>query len=156
MTNSNYPRSVAECLSETIKFKPEVLRAVRRFAKMKPWRGTVPERQEKCRWLNRALADAYGVDEPRLVFGTDESKDSGSSCYIPSMRTIILKGRLSVVSYLHEVGHFLFGRSEHQACRWSINLFRRVFPKTFARCHWDGHMLRARPREDGNEKGVAR
>jgi hypothetical protein len=63
-----------------MKFKPAVLRAVRLFAKKKPWRGSVEERQEKFRWLDRALAEAYGVEEPRVVFGTDESKDSGSSC----------------------------------------------------------------------------
>lgn len=149
MNNPNYPESVAEVLDETITYKPAVLRAVRCFAKMKPWRGTVEERQEKFRWLNRALAEAYGVEEPRLVFGTDESRDSGSSCYIPSLNTIILRGTLSFVTFAHEWAHRLFGRSEHQAARWSINLFRRVFPKSFARCRWDGHMVRALPRQDG-------
>jgi hypothetical protein len=148
-----YPHSVSEVLDDQMKFKPTVIRAVRHFAQMKPWRGSVPERQEKFRWLNRALADAYGVEEPRLVFGTDESKDSGSSCHIPRLNTIILRGRLSFLTFAHEWGHRLFGPSESQACRWSLNLFRKVWPRTFTRFRWDGHMLRAAPtsRSSGDE-----
>jgi hypothetical protein len=155
MNMPNYPRSVADVLNPRKCYKPAVIRAVRRFAKMKPWRGTIEERQEKFRWLNRALAEAYGVEEPQLVFGTDESRDSGSSCYLPGLRTIILRGRLSVVSYLHEFAHFLYGRSERTACAWSVNLFRRAFPKSFARCRSDGHMLRARPHQDRAGEGGA-
>jgi hypothetical protein len=140
-----YPHSVSEVVDDQVKFKAAVLHALRNFAQMKPWRGSIAARQEKFRWLNRALAEAYGVEEPRLVFGTHETKDSGSSCYIPRLDTIILRGKLSVVTFLHEWGHRLHGRSESRAARWSINLFRRVFPKSFARCGWDGHMLRASP-----------
>jgi hypothetical protein len=148
-----YPQSVSEVLDDQMKFKPAALQAVRHFAQMKPWRGSVPERQEKFRWLNKALAEAYGVEEPRLVFGTDKTKDSGSSCYIPRLNTNILRGRLSVVTFLHEWGHRLHGRNEYRVAAWSINLFRRVFPKSFARCGWDGHMLRASPtsRPSGDE-----
>ena len=49
-------------------------------------------------------------------------------------------GRLSVVTFLHEFGHAL-GYGERGACRWSINLFRRCFPRSFARCRQAGHTL---------------
>jgi hypothetical protein len=140
---SQYPRSVEECLDANRKYKPAVLRAVKAFAKSKPFTGTIAERQEKVRTLNDALAGAYEVPSPRLVFETDEQRDSGSSCFVPASDTIILRGRMSVVSYLHEFAHFRFGRSERTACRLSINLFRRFFPRSFARCRFDGHMLRA-------------
>ena len=53
------------------------------------------------------------------------------------------KTRLSVVTYLHEFAHAM-GRDERGACRWSLNLFRRVFPEQFARLRTDGHTVRNR------------
>lgn len=140
----NYPRTVAEVLDSKKQYKPAVLRAVRAFARSKPWRGTVPERQGKFRSLHAALAAAYGVPAPILVFETDDAVGSGASSYSPATDTIAVCGRLSVVTFLHEWGHRLFGRSERKAVSWSINLFRRCFPKSFAHCGHDGHMLRAR------------
>lgn len=139
--NNDYPNTVLECLQPNRKYSPAVLRAVKAFARSKPWRGTVTERQEKFRTLNNALAAAYSVEPPILEFG-DPDADSGSSCFIPATNTIRLVG-LSVVSFLHEVAHARFGASERTACIWSINLFARIFPKSFARCRHDGHMLRA-------------
>lgn len=145
--NNHYPRTVAECVVPGRKYKPAVLRAVRAFAKSKPFMGTIAERQEKFKALNTAIAAAYNVLEPRLVFETDESQDSGSSCFVPASKTIILRGRLSVVTLLHEIGHSVFGRSERKACRWSLNLFRRCFPRSWARLQFEGHVVRAEGRE---------
>src|SRR5688572_23068258 len=103
--STNYPRTVAEVLNPQKRFKPDVLRAVRAFARSKPWRGSVAERQDKFRMLNAALAAAYAIEPPQLVFGTDEAHSSGSSCYMPAMDTMMLRGRLSVVTFLHEWGH---------------------------------------------------
>ena len=47
---------------------------------------------------------------------------------------------LSVLAYLHEFAHAR-GADERQACHWSINLFRRCFPRSFARCRAVGHTL---------------
>ena len=147
MSIRNYPRTAAECLDPHRKYKPAVLRAVKAFARSKPFVGTVVERQEKFKALNTALAAAYNVPEPCLIFQTDETRDSGSSCFVPASRTIILRGRLSVVTLLHEIGHSLFGRSERRACRWSLNLFRRCFPRSWARLQFEGHVVRAEGRE---------
>jgi hypothetical protein len=54
---------------------------------------------------------------------------------------ITMRGKLSVVTFLHEFAHAL-GRDERGACRWSINLFRRAFPEQYARLQADGHTLR--------------
>lgn len=137
---ANYPRTVREVLSD-MKFKPAALRAVRAFAWSKPWRGTIAERKAKFRRLNRDLARAYGLPKPRLVFHHVEAdRFSGASCYRPAVHTITLAGRLSVVTFLHEFAHAR-GYDERQACRWSLNLFRRVFPRSFARCQSDAHTL---------------
>jgi hypothetical protein len=136
-----YPLTVAEVLDDTMTFLPAALRAVRAFRRSKPWRGTVGERRAKFEQLNRDLAAAYGIAVPRLVFADVEANAfSGDSGYSPAAHTITLRGRLSVVTYLHEFAHAR-GADERQACRWSINLFRRLFPHSFAHCRQVGHTL---------------
>jgi hypothetical protein len=132
---------VQEVLDPALRFKPAALRAVRAFARSKPWRGTIARRKAKFRRLNRHLAAAYGIARPRLVFaGVEAGTPSGRSNYRPATHTITLAGTLSVVTYLHEFGHAR-GFDERQTCRWSINLFRRCFPRSFARCRAVGHTL---------------
>jgi hypothetical protein len=143
MRGRDYPENVRSLIDTNMKFKPEVLRACRQFARSRPWRGTREQRCEKFRNFNYALALAYNVSAPKLVFGGHDGEDSGRSCFIPALDTIILRGRLSVITILHEWGHKRFGRNEARACRWSVNLFRRVFPASFARLRFDGHMCRA-------------
>jgi hypothetical protein len=129
----NYPTTVAEVLSSTRTYRPEALRALRAFRSAKPWRGTEAERRTKFRRLHRELCRVYGV-RPSLTFWAREV-----ACYVPMQNRINLP-QLSVVTYLHEFVHAR-GADERQACRWSINLFRRVFPRSFARCRQVGHML---------------
>lgn len=143
MARNNYPASVNEIIVAGKKYNPAALRAVKRFAKSKPWQGTLEERHEKLRQLNVELAAAYGVQPPALVFRSGGSDgDSGASCYIPGARIIILRGKLSVITYLHEFAHHLYGHDEQIACRWSVNLFRRCFPKSWTKVKFDGHMVR--------------
>ena len=138
---ANYPATVREVLNPSMRFKPAGLRAVRAFARSKPWRGALSERKEKFRRLNRELAAAYGIAEPRLLFvGIEANAHSGASYYRPAAHAITLAGKLSVLTYLHEFAHAR-GADERQACRWSINLFRRCFPRSFARCRPVGHTL---------------
>jgi hypothetical protein len=54
----------------------------------------------------KSLCQEYGLDpQSRLIFGSDHVSWSGKSCFIPAMGTIVLRGRLSVVTYLHELAH---------------------------------------------------
>jgi hypothetical protein len=141
MPFADYPGSVAEILDDRMTFKAEALRAVRRFARSKPWRGTLEERKAKFRRLNRALARAYGIARPRLVFcRVGGNPEVGNGSYQPVTHTITLLGKLSVVTYLHEFGHAR-GYGERGACRFSVNLFRRAFPRSYARCRPMGHVL---------------
>lgn len=137
----NYPATVREVLDPSLTFRPAALRAVRAFARSKPWGGTLAQRKDKFRRLNREFALAYGIAEPRLVFDNVEAgTGSGASSYRPSTHTITLAGKLSVLTYLHEFAHAR-GADERQACRWSINLFRKCFARSFARCRAVGHTL---------------
>jgi hypothetical protein len=60
--------------------------------------------------------------------------------HTPILDLIALVGKLSVVTYLHELAHAR-GYDERQAVKWSVNLFRKVFPRSFARCQQEGHLL---------------
>lgn len=62
------------------------------------------------------------------------------NCYNPEARTIYLS-KPSIITTLHEYAHALFGTSEKKACRWSVQLFAKVWPKAFAQLEWDGHCL---------------
>jgi hypothetical protein len=124
-----------------MRFKPAALPAVRDFARSKPWQGTLARRKRKFRRLNRDLAVAYNIAEPRLIFQNVEANlPSWASNYRPLTHTITLVGKLSVVTFLHEFAHAR-GYGERQACRWSLNLFRCCFPRSFARCRAVGHTL---------------
>ncbi|MDB5320336.1 MAG: hypothetical protein JWN40_1967, partial [Phycisphaerales bacterium] len=138
---SDYPQTVAEVIDPPVRFRLGVIAAVRRFKRSKPWRGTEDERKAKFERLNRDLCGLYGK-QTHLQFGLLDGEDSGSSHYVRSTDTITLCGRLSVLTFLHEFGHAL-GKDERAACRWSLNLFRAVFPVSFARCMAVGHTLRS-------------
>ena len=150
-----YPPTVAECLDDSMRFRVSTLNALRMYRSLKPWRGDDRERERKLRVLHEALCIIYRVVVPLVV--ECGGGDSGGSSYNGINRTITLRGRLSVVTYLHEFAHALGKLDEREACRWSINLFRRVFPREFDRLAHDGHTLRRQPaRGRGNaSKGSA-
>ena len=137
----NYPASVADVLDPPVRFRRGVVRAVRLFAWMKPWRGTVEERRAKFLRALRMLCEVYGMDHvPDLRLVMIDAGVSSNGFYSPGAHVIGLIGKMSVLTFLHEFGHAL-GKDERQACRWSLNLFRRCFPRSFARCRMVGHTL---------------
>ena len=135
----NYPDSVAEVLRPNKKYNPDTLRALKRFRRSKAWRGDFQEKKAKFQSLHAALCEVYGMST-ELRFVNIGGGDSGSSHFIPARNRIVLEGRFSVVTYLHEFGHAK-GMDERKACIWSINLFKRIFPKSFERCEFQGHMV---------------
>ncbi len=151
-----YPDTVAECLSDRAKYRRGVVAAVKAFKRACPWRGTLEERKDKFRRLDEALAGAYGIPTPDLRFERIEGGFSAASSCLRGDNerpaAITMRGRLSVVTFLHEFAHAL-GKDERGACRWSINLFRRVFPQQYARLQADGHVLRRPPAEASAKAG---
>ena len=55
--------------------------------------------------------------------------------------TINICSPVSIISTLHEFAHWLHGSSEVFACRWSVQLFKKVFKKSARKLTWHGHML---------------
>lgn len=118
-------------------YKPGVLAAMRRYARAKPWRGSVEDRKGKMRSALAELATVYERRPPALEFqhiAEDyEPGATGFSTYDPTTKTITICGGLSVLTLLHEFAHFLHGRNRRIALIWSVNLFRRAFPRSFER-----------------------
>ena len=131
---ANYPATVAEVLQQDKTYKPAALAAVRALRRAKPWRGTSAQRLRKFRVCIRRLAMAYYVPCPLVTYNRRRP-----ACYRPGRNEINLD-KFSVVTLLHEFGH-VRGFDERQTCVWSINLFRRLFPRSFARCRFQGHLV---------------
>jgi len=148
-----YPETVVELIDADMRFRPATLRAVQTFAAAKPWTGSIERRKEKFLALNQALAKACGISVPELHFEQLDRTSSGRSHYLPIAHRIVLTGKLSVVTFLHEFGHAL-GKDEFDACGWSVNLFRRCFPRQFSRLIHRGHLL-LRPDDVGRVLCVA-
>ena len=135
-----YPSSVAEVLDPPVRFRAATIDAVDRFAQSRPWTGTLEERKEKFSRLHGDLCRIY-TRQTQIRFRLIDGSCSGSSFYMPALDLIEIRGKLSVVTYLHEFAHAL-GKDEHGACRWSLNLFRKCCPREFGRCRDEGHVVR--------------
>jgi len=129
----DYPKTVAECIDDKMKYRKATLDAVKEFRGLRPWKGTLRERRNKIVHLHRVLCEIYAKDIGIAFVPEAESQ------YIPEENIIVLKN-LSVVTFLHEFAHTL-GKDEKDACRWSLNLFKRCFPKSFAKSTKVGHLL---------------
>lgn len=142
---NDYPTSLNEVIRD-VKYKRETLDALRRFSALHPWQGSLPKRMAKFIKLHEDLCRIYNMNY-QLVFDPSimlNENSSQSNCNMVT-QTIILHGKLSVLTFLHEWGHALKGVSEYEACVWSVNLFRRVFPDNFDRLRNNarGHFLAA-------------
>jgi hypothetical protein len=145
---TQYPESLDGIINPNAKYKPAVLSAVSAFARSKPWAGTVDERKAKFAVLHAALCGIY-ERECELIFASDfgnQDIPSGRSSFNPHYRRITLCGRSSVVTYLHEFAHAL-GKNEFRATSWSVNLFARKFPRSFAAASQNRHLLVTDPNE---------
>ena len=61
--------------------------------------------------------------------------------YNPTTKTINLNN-FSIITTLHETGHAIHGQPEIKACAYSIQLFKKIFPKEYKKLKWIGHMLK--------------
>ncbi len=150
---SQYPQSVSEVLDDAMRFNAAALRAVEAFARSRPWSGSLPRRKQKFRNIVHDMSVAYNVPEPEVRFSVTAGSDSAGSYYLPASHLIVLS-KLSVCTVLHEWRHawqyVTRGRcSERDACKWSINLFRRVWPEQYAKLRHEGHMLLRHGRTSG-------
>ena len=75
-----------------------------------------------------------------MEFTNPEIAVSTASNYDPRTHKITMVGRLSIITFLHEFAHSQ-GKDETGAVNWSLSLFKRVFPRAFAKLIADHHLL---------------
>ena len=146
-----YPsKPLTTSLSKIPKYE-EVIEVLRVFRSMNPWRGTNKQRYDKFLWLCGRLNEIYGLNVKLVsrVHGPPYTF-SGASYYNPVRKTIVLIGRYSVITFLHEYGHALDysnwssrlpAHGEHWAVMFSVTLFKTVFPDKYAKLTSVGHCL---------------
>jgi hypothetical protein len=127
--------SVADVLDDGATFEPAALAAVRGLARGKTWQGTDAERLAKFNECAAALAAAY-----RFQAWTVALADAAHPASIDEEHHVLTVDRLSVVTFLNFMGHAR-GHDAVGALRWSINIFRRCFPRSFARMRQVGPYL---------------
>lgn len=135
--------TVEEVINDGLGFKPEVLNAMREFRKLKPWRGTIPQRREKLTFLHHKLREIYERPFIELEFQLPEDFElpRGNGIFVEDNDTIYLIGKISVVTYLHVFAKAVFGPDDEKAMEWSINLYRRIFPNSAARMRIEGSCI---------------
>lgn len=116
--------------------------AIKAFRDAKPWRGTESERSEKFATLHRELTRAYDL-ETTLVRDDrtcDASGTSAHSQFDPRKNRIVLRGRLSVVTYLMLFG-FARDADRGTAMNLAHKVFQHYFPRSYAGCSRIGGLL---------------
>ena len=136
----NYPTQ-EEIMNSPVKHKKETLKAVKGWRQL-VWKevknGNPREKFDGLARLINIISMVY--NKPCIVIF---EPDGQIGCrYNPVTKTIVIDRSLSIVSTLHELAHHLFGENEKIACRWSIWLFKKVWPKAFAKLRWEGHLLK--------------
>lgn len=136
-----YP-SATEILRKNHKHRPTVIKAVKAWKREVWYPARAGDHEARFKAIEelvvRLAKDFY--DKPVKVVWKPDAVNS-SSFYTPKNETITICGEPSIVTALHELAHHLFGESEDKACKWSVHLFRKTFPKAFGELHFSGHML---------------
>lgn len=135
---ANKSEYVKRLVAEEIEFPEAVLTALKHFKKTYRNRdlpaGLVARREGMEEMLEK-FCTAYNI--PAIAFAVDdlsENGDSGSSSVCSISRTITMRGKLSVITFLHEFAHALLpGTGEEGARKWSLTLFKKVYPRAFER-----------------------
>ena len=91
--------------------------------------------KDKLKEITTLLYLLTGSREPVVKLGTSYGYD------LVGMVLFLNKNRASLVSALHELGHHFYGASELKACRFSIWLFKAVFPEFYEKLSWKKHLL---------------
>jgi hypothetical protein len=134
--------TVAQLIDDAKVYSEEVIGATKELARSKPWQGTIEQRQEKLLAYHQKLCAAYDV-EVQLAFANISDAPMGGGTFDRETRTLTLLARISIVSYMHFFTRAR-GAGEREAFKWSINLFKRHFPKSFERAEKVGPFLLTR------------
>lgn len=117
-----------EIMKPEVPFKDDTLKAIMdwKLNFFPNWQKKSNE--EKLSALEYLIQKLCGVYEEVVAV----NKYGVSFSFEPGSNTIHMdKENPSIISTLHEFRHKLNGADETSACRWSVQLFKRCFPKSF-------------------------
>ncbi len=145
----DYPKTVAEVLDDNMKFSDATLAVMAKFKESKPYRGTLWEKRDKFLALIADLSKVYNIPTPQVLISP--AKVDPRCFYMPMAHFIQLNDNFNIIVALHEFGHSI-GKTEKQTVKWSINLFRKIFPEAYAKltpgtAPGTGHMLYRKPKK---------
>jgi hypothetical protein len=130
-----------EIMKTPVKHKKEVIAVVKKWRK-EIWKEKKNDNpREKFNALYELITPITQIYNKPVCITWDPEIETG--CHYNALtKTIIVDRSLSIISTLHELAHHLFGPNEKTACRWSVWLFKKVWPKAFAKLRWEGHLLK--------------
>jgi hypothetical protein len=114
-------------MEEDMEYKMKTILAVLAFKKDYPYKYGMERRFDGLNELIQRLNNIYSKDT-RLAWENNGDEHSYESVYIPLYDLIIMKGKLSIITFLHEYAHAL-GMDEKNAKGWSVSLFETCYPK---------------------------
>lgn len=128
-----------------MKYKKGVIKALKEFKSKKCYKHN-NDRKYAMKELIACLSEIYHDDRNKieLCFVNINNTSSGCSHCVSSLGKFILfiTGRMSLITLLHEFAHTINypnsiptlmerSRLEKQAQKWSVGLFKCVYPKQF-------------------------
>ena len=134
---SKYPKSAIGLIEEVV-YPEKVVDAIKEYRSHHIWKIPLKEKISYTKKLFYELCKIYKIDG-NIVFRIDETADDSFRSFCSGV-TVVLVGKFSVITFLHEFGHLL-GGDETEAVRWSINLFKKIFPRSFSQLTESGHLL---------------
>jgi len=134
---NNYPTE-----NQILKKKPylskKIIKAIMIWKKLNFFNWSKKNKKEKIIEL-QVLILMISIIVKRKMISTEETM---FYAYDPiRIRIFLNKNNPSILSTLHELGHYLYGPSELTACRWSVWIFKECFPELFKNLRFEGHLL---------------
>lgn len=127
--------------AKSIKFSKETIQATKEWKKewFKDWKSLkIPRKNIALHDLIFRISIAmnlHGKKAP-IIIAMDKY------AYHYDIETIEIDPKKpSIISILHEFAHHLHGPNEKTACAWSTQLFKKCFPKSFAKLKWQDNLL---------------
>lgn len=133
-------------------YKPEAIKALRAFKKKKTFKLSVEERIQAMDELLQSLAQAYTFEKPITLKAENMVGGFSGASHVKKYADrfeIFLVGKASIITLLHEFAHCR-GYDEHECKVWSLNLFRKVYPKQFEKLVITEHGMAVKQGEENS------
>jgi len=120
--------------------KKKIISALNTASTNRFWEGTISERKQNFRYLHIYITNIVFPEMAGMALNMNNISHwyrnwhaSGESNYNTMNNTITLNGRLSMITYLHEIGHAIeeIGMSQSKAQEFAISIFKEAYPKKF-------------------------